>query len=99
MTDKKKKRPPAVTETSKEQRLINMAYNRAEEMLVDGTAPPSIISFFLKLGSSSQKIDNQVKGAQAVLHQNKADALTQESDLKSLTEEALIALRKYQGEK
>lgn len=95
MGKKKTKRDPAVSPESQEQRLINLAYQRAEEMLTDGSAPPSIISHFLKAGSSTQKISTKLQESQAILAKSKAESITQSESNKEVAEAAIEALKGY----
>jgi len=94
---KKKKvgRAPATNPKAQEDRLISLAYKRAEEMLQEGTAPPSIITHFLKMGSSSQKQDMELKESQAVLAKSKADSIKTSKDSQASAEEAIAAFKNY----
>lgn len=95
MTKEVKKRAPAVTPDSQEQRLISLAYARAEEMLEQGTAPPSIINHFLKMGSSINRTERDLKQSQAVLAKSKADQIKKTEEDKNLAEAAITALKSY----
>ena len=96
MAKKKTQMAPAVTPDAQEQRLINLAYGRAEEMLLEGTAPPSIINHFLKMGSSIQRTEQDLKSSQATLAKSKADQIKKSDDDKNLAEAAINALKSYQ---
>lgn len=96
MAKKKNERAPAITPDAQEQRLINLAYGRAEEMLMDGSAPPSIINHFLKMGSSIQRTEKDLKSSQAILAKSKASQIQKSEDDKNLAEAAINALKNYQ---
>lgn len=95
MAKKRTERAPAVTPDAQEQRLINLAYGRAEEMLVEGTAPPSIINHFLKMGSSIQRTEKDLKSSQAILAKSKASQIQKSDEDKNLAEAAINALKSY----
>lgn len=95
MAKKGNKRNPAVSPQAQEQRCISLSYKLAEQMLEDGTAPPSIVSHFLKMGSSSQQIDTELKSNQAVLAKSKAESITAAESNKDVAEKAIEALKGY----
>lgn len=95
MGKKKATRDPAVSPESQEQRLINLSYQRAEEMLTNGTAPPSIITHFLKMGSSTQKTATRLQESQAALAESKASSIKQAESNKEVAEAAIEALKGY----
>ena len=64
-------------------------------MLEEGTAPPSIVSHFLKMGSSSQQVDTELKSNQAVLMKSKADSITAAESNKEVAAKAIEALKGY----
>lgn len=98
MTKKRTKRNPATSPQSQEQRCISLSYQLAEQMLEDGTAPPSIVAHFLKMGSSSQQIDAELKSNQAVLAKSKAESITAAESNKEVAEKAIEALKGYKAE-
>lgn len=98
MTKKRTKRNPATSPQSQEQRCISLSYQLAEQMLEDGTAPPSIVTHFLKMGSSSQQIDTELKSNQAVLAKSKAESITAAESNKEVAEKAIEALKGYKVE-
>lgn len=98
MTKKRAKRNPATSPQSQEQRCISLSYQLAEQMLEDGTAPPSIVAHFLKMGSSSQQIDTELKSNQAVLAKSKAESITAAESNKEVAEKAIEALKGYKVE-
>ena len=98
MTKKRTKRNPATSPQSQEQRCISLSYQLAEQMLEDGTAPPSIVAHFLKMGSSSQQIDTELKSNQAELAKSKAESITAAESNKEVAEKAIEALKGYKVE-
>ena len=59
MDEQKKtnKRPPARTPEARENQLISLAVDLAEKQLSAGTASSQVITHYLKLGSSKDKIE------------------------------------------
>ena len=49
-TAKKKRRAPALTVEARENQLISAAIDLAEKQILDGTASPSVLVHYLKLG-------------------------------------------------
>ena len=84
---KKSPRGRAATPEQQENQLISLAVQRAEEMLLDGTAPPSIITHYLKLATSRERLEQErIKAYKEVLEAFKSYAgggvgLESDSDL------------------
>lgn len=91
------RRPPATTPEERENELIEAAVDLAERQLRDGTASAQVITHYLKLGSSREKLEQE-----RIRHENdflvaKREALEAQQAIGSLIEDALVAMRKYQG--
>src|SRR3954454_8239810 len=54
------RRPPATTPEARENQLIALSTDLAERQLQNGTASAQVISHFLKLGSSREKLEQQL---------------------------------------
>ena len=60
LTDSEKKPlRPALTPEARENQLIQLAMDRAEEQLLKGTASSQVITHFLKLGSTREKLEQE----------------------------------------
>ena len=57
-TEPHRKMPPARTPEARENQMISLAIELAEKQLMEGTASSQVITHFLKLGSTKEKIDN-----------------------------------------
>jgi len=90
------KRPP-LTEEAKENQMIALSMDLAEKQLRDGTASSQVITHFLKLGSSQQKLEQKVTEYQAELYKAKAETLKSAQHTEELYRDALKAMKKYQG--
>ena len=95
--DKNLKRRPPMSPEEQEKRLITLAYEQAERQLIDGTAPPSVVSYFLKLGASREMLEElhlkkKVEYLDAKIEEAKAVERTE-----VLYREAVEAMKRYQG--
>lgn len=57
MKNSKKDTRLPFTSEAEEAELISLAFKQARQQLKDGTAPASTVNFFLKLGSSREKLE------------------------------------------
>lgn len=94
---KRRKAPPAVTVEDREQQLIALAVNVAEEQLREGTASSQVITHFLKLGTTLAKLEREKLEKENELLKAKARALESAERSEAMYAEALKAMRKYQG--
>lgn len=87
----------AMTPQSREHQLIAMAYDLAEKQLRDGTATSQVISHFLKLGSTSGRLEQDILTEQKKLIKAKTENLESVKKQEELYQNALEAMRKYSG--
>ena len=85
------------TEEGRESYLINLAMKRAEEMLINGTAPAQIISHFLKLGTEKARYEREKLKADTQLSISKALLLESQKKSEEIAAEALKAFKLYAG--
>lgn len=90
------KRPPRSPEEA-EDRLISLATTRAEMMLAEGTAPPSVVIHYLKLGTSREKLEQERLRAENKMLKAKAEALESAARGEEAYAEVLRAFRAYSG--
>ena len=91
--------PPARTPEERENQLIALAIDRAEEQLLNGTASSQVITHFLKLGSMKEKLEKDILEKQAQLIAAKTENLQSAKRMEELWSDAISALRDYRGEK
>lgn len=91
------KRAPGRTPEERENQLIALAVDVAEEQLRNGTASSQVITHFLKLGSTKEKIEKEILEKQKSLIEAKTAAIQSAKRVEELYENALIAMRSYQG--
>lgn len=96
--DERSRRPPATTPEARENQLIALAVDLAEQQMLDGTASSQVITHYLKLGSSREKLEQTRIGLENELVQAKTKAISSHEDMKVLYEEAMKAMRSYNGQ-
>ena len=55
-----RRRPPAKTVEARENQLITLAVDLAERQLLEGTASAQVISHYLKLGSTKDRLEKEI---------------------------------------
>mgnify|MGYP000169622357 FL=1 len=91
-------RRPAVTEKGREDQLISLAVDLAEKQMVEGTASSQVVTHFLKLGSSREKLEQRRLEGENRLLQAKLDALAAGQRIEELYSAALDAMKEYKGQ-
>lgn len=94
---KRRKAPPALTVEDREQQLIALAVDVAEEQLREGTASSQVITHFLKLGTTLAKLERDKLLEENKLLKAKTRALESAERSEAMYAEALKAMRRYQG--
>lgn len=90
-------RPPALTPEARENQLIALAVDLAEQQLRDGTASSQVISHFLKLGSTRAELEKEKLRSENELSRAKAEALRSQERQDEMFQKAIEAMRRYQG--
>jgi len=85
--------PPATTLEGREQQLVALAVNLAEEQMREGTASAQVISHYLKLGSTREGLEQDRLRSENELLKARVESLMEE-----LTINALKAFRSYSGQ-
>lgn len=91
------KLPPARSQEERERQLIALAYDVAEQRLLDGTATSQEVTHFLKLGSSKDRIEREILERQKELITAKTEALQAQRRVEELFSNALDAMKSYSG--
>lgn len=92
-----KKIRPALTPEARENQLIYLATDLAEQQLKDGTASSQVITHYLKLGTTKERIEKEILEKQKELITAKTEALQSAKRIEELYAEAISAMRKYSG--
>lgn len=93
-----KKIRPALTPEARENQLISLAYDRAEQQLIDGTASSQVITHFLKLGTTRAELEKEKLKKENKLLEAKTKATESAEEVKVLYENAIKAFRNYNGQ-
>jgi len=90
-------RPPAITPDQRENQLIEAAVDLAEQQLKAGEASAQVITHYLKLGSSRERLEQQRIRNEVLLLETKRELMESEKRTEQLMIEALNAMRNYTG--
>lgn len=88
---------PALSPEARENQLIYLATDLAEQQLRDGTASSQVITHYLKLGSMREKLERERLEEENKLLRAKTKALEDAADMKVLYEDAIKSMQRYQG--
>lgn len=91
------RRPPAKTPDERENQLIDIAVDLAEQQIRDGTASAQVLTHFLKLGSSRERKEQERLKHEIALLEEKRENMVSERRTEALMQEALDAFRNYNG--
>lgn len=92
------RRPPAKTPDGRENQLVGLAVDLAEEQLRKGTATSQVITHYLKLGSSREKLEQERLSNENALLVAKKENMASAARVEELYETAIAAMRAYAGE-
>ncbi len=93
------KQRPALDPEARENQLIALAINLAEKQLIEGTASSQVITHYLKLGSTKERIEKEILEKQKDLITAKTEAIQSAKRVEELYANALEAMRTYSGHK
>lgn len=91
------RRPPATTPEGRENQLISKAVDLAEKQLAEGTASAQVITHYLKLGSSREKLEQERLENENALLVAKREAMASAARVEELYGAAIDAMRAYAG--
>lgn len=97
-TRKKVARRPASSPDARENQLIAMAVDLAEKQLAEGTASSQVITHYLKLGSSKERLEKEMLEKQKALIEAKTEAYQSAKRIEALYSNALNAMKSYSGQ-
>ena len=88
---------PALTPEARENQLISLAVDLAEQQLREGTASSQVITHYLKLGSTKERIEKEILEKQKDLIKAKTEALKDAKKIEELYRNAIEAMKTYSG--
>lgn len=77
--------------------MINLADQLAERQLREGTASAQVITHYLKLGSSRERLEQEKLSLETELVKAKTEQIAGQQRQEELFAEAIKAMRAYQG--
>lgn len=92
-----KRRPPARTPEARENQMIAYATDLAEKQLRDGTASSQVITHYLKLGSTKERLEKEMLLHEIELKKAKTESIQSGKRVEELFDKAILAMRTYSG--
>jgi len=90
-------RPPATTPEARENQLISAAVDLAEKQIQEGKASSQVITHYLKLGTTRERLEQERLRRENELLQAKVESLASAARVEELYQNALTAMRSYAG--
>ena len=97
MKENQKGTKPALSGEARENQLIALAINLAEKQLLEGTASAQVITHYLKLGSTKEKLEKELLEKQKELVDAKTQNLQSAKQTEELYLKALDAMKSYRS--
>lgn len=88
---------PAMTPEARENQLIALAVDLAEQQLRDGTASSQVITHYLKLATTREKMEKDILEKQLALIEAKTENLKSAKRIEELYASAMEAMKDYRG--
>lgn len=86
-----------MTPEARENQLISLAVDLAERQLIEGTASSQVITHYLKLGSTRERLERERLEEENNLLRAKVKAIDSTEEIKALYKNAIDAFRTYSG--
>lgn len=93
----RKKLRPALSPEARENQMIALAVDLAEQQLIDGTASAQVITHFLKLGTTKAELEKEKIRKETEFIGTKIQMADSIEEQKKLAEDAIKAMRNYSG--
>lgn len=90
--------PPATSPEKREHQLVSLAVSLAEQQLREGTASAQVITHYLKLASTREQLEQEKISHENILLQAKTEQIAAAGRIESLYEDAISAMKRYQGD-
>ena len=95
---KAQKMRPAISPEARENQMISLAMDLAEQQLRDGTASSQLITEFVKRGSTKARLEKEILKEQKELMSAKIESIQSAKRVEELYTNALNAMRRYSGQ-
>lgn len=87
----------ATTPEARENQMISLAVDLAEKQLRDGTASSQVITHFLKLATSKERLEQEILEKQKDLITAKTEKIQSDQRVEELYANAISAFKRYSG--
>ena len=88
---------PALTPEARENQLIFLATDLAEKQLREGTASSQVITHYLKLGSTRERLERERLESENKLLKAKTENLESQKNMEETYMKAIEAMKRYSG--
>lgn len=88
---------PALTPEARENQMISLAVDLAEKQLMEGTASSQVITHYLKLGSTKERLEKEKLEEENKLLKARTEALQSAKRVEELYSDAIAAMKRYSG--
>jgi hypothetical protein len=93
----KRQRPPSPTLEGRENQLIALAVDRAEQQIRSGKVSAQVLTHFLRLGRTKEKLEKEILEKKKELITAQTEAIHSAKKIEELYSNALQAMRAYSG--
>lgn len=95
--DPSRKIRPALSPEVRENQMISLAVDLAEKQLMEGTASSQVITHYLKLGSTKERLEKEKLEEENKLLKARTEALQSAKRIEELYSDAIAAMKRYSG--
>jgi hypothetical protein len=92
-----RRRKPATTLEGRENQLVALATDLAEKQLLEGTASAQVITHYLRLGTTRERLEQEKLARENELLTSRTEELASRAKTEELYTNALAAMRTYSG--
>lgn len=92
-----RKRAKAVTPEQRNNQMIDMSYDAAEQMIASGKATSQLLVHFLKQGTAKDMVELKRLEVEVRLKEAQAASLAATEDIKEMISAATLAMTEYKG--
>lgn len=94
---KRRRRAPALDPEAREQQMMALAMDVAEEQMINRTASSQVITHFLKLATMKTELEKEKLRKENILLEAKTEAIKSAARTEELYINALNAMKSYNG--
>lgn len=88
---------PATTLDAREEQLVGLAVDLAEKQIREGTASAQVITHFLRLGTTRERLEQEKLRRENLLLEGRTEQIASQGRIEELYKNALNSMRTYGG--